>query len=176
MADALAGLVGAYAGAGLVIVREPDAAFLPDADTQERAHGPVARALVHHRADALLSLPAARDLAGAGYPAVARDWEGEGDAPGHPRLPAALWTMEPATFAERWGARPRAAGGGRDRHDRRPDPRRRAAGERPRTVMDDRGRPRRPRREARPLGHPCPRATVHPCCIPADGQASGPPT
>ena len=110
-ADALAGLVSAYAaaGAGTMIVVEHAAGGLDAAD-RDRSHAPLARALAHHRVDAVICPLAGREPP-PGYPLSAPAWDGAGTAPqGAARVDAALWSLDPDAFAARWAAIEAAAG------------------------------------------------------------------
>lgn len=70
-ADALAGLVGAYAEAGAqtVIVVEHDHGGLAPVDV-EQAHLPLVRTLTHHRVEGLLATPPDSPLVVGGYGSV----------------------------------------------------------------------------------------------------------
>jgi hypothetical protein len=104
-ADALAGLVADYghAGATRVVVVEHDAEFLAAGDAAE-VQAPLVRALAHQRLAGVLVAPEGLDLAAAGYEETAERWDGAGAPPPVALLPAALWSLTPGRFAERWRA------------------------------------------------------------------------
>ncbi len=110
-ADALAGLVSAYAaaGAGTVIVVEHAAGGLDPSD-RDRSHAPLARALAHHRVDSVICPLPGREPP-PGYALSAPLWDGTPPPPaGAARLDAALWSLDPDAFAARWAGIAASAG------------------------------------------------------------------
>jgi len=114
VADALAGLVGAYADAGAdpIVVVEEDVAFVP-ADERAAVHAPLVRAISHHRREGVLWWPACfGGRRPTGYDASALPWDGDGDPPPGPalRLAPSSWAGDPAAVAARWPGLLSAAG------------------------------------------------------------------
>jgi hypothetical protein len=102
-ADALAGLIGAYAEAGackIVVVERVDG-FVDQGDVAA-AQAPLVRALGHHRVPGIILAPAGVELEAAGYEAAAAHWDGGRDPPAVALVPPALWALPPDEFAQRW--------------------------------------------------------------------------
>jgi hypothetical protein len=102
-ADALAGLLGAYAdaGASLIVVAEPHAGFVSPAAAAE-AQLPLARALAHRGLGSVLVAPPGVDLASSGYDSIALRWDGFGPPPSIGLAAPELWGLPPARFQRRW--------------------------------------------------------------------------
>lgn len=115
-ADALAPLIGAYAQAGAagVLVVETTAGWLEVPDDEALTHGPLTRALAHHRVEGVLAVPPGSELDPEGYTASAQPWAGGILAGGCSAVlvARAVWEHEPARFAEEFA--PLADGVGAD--------------------------------------------------------------
>jgi hypothetical protein len=107
-ADALAGLIGAFAeaGASLIVVVEQRAEFVEDV---ANIQAPLVRALAHHRVDGIAVASAGVELPGYGAQAV--PWDGTGAPPPVALLAPETWDEPPERFAERWSALLASAGG-----------------------------------------------------------------
>jgi hypothetical protein len=111
-ADALAGLIGAYAEAGatkIAVVEHADG-FLDPGDVCA-AQSPLVRALGHHRVPGIIVSPEGVDLQAAGYEAAAARWDGGGEPPTVALVPRELWASPPEEFAGRWRGLIAAAAG-----------------------------------------------------------------
>jgi hypothetical protein len=102
-ADALAGLLSAYAqaGADVILVIEQDGSFIAASEIAD-LHSPLVRALAHHRIDGIAIGPEGADLEAAGYGSQAVGWDGDGAPPAVALVAPELWGLEPERFVERW--------------------------------------------------------------------------